>query len=233
MLFNYTDVSEENLTYHVHVTLRNLLNSIRPRVVTILTGGNALGKSFIRKQLPFSILEKLKIEEPETDFKVNRLVSQVSMQLRTDSNPLWGALSSMGADLPWESTSEHTITSIKGLLKAVTESEDPKDKRYLVIDELEIGMSKEVTLGMCEYLNSILDEILPKTYGILVITHSEIVVRTLKHFEFLNIEGLNEKDWLDRKIEPIDPSVLQNWSDKLCSYIVSLEKKAKDKENKK
>ena len=210
-MFDYKDISEEHLKAHIDRII-DVMKQIPLHKVTILTGGNALGKSLIRKQLPFHISEKLDVEGVKHD--IRHVVSSTSMQLRTEQRPEWGALSSCMHDAPWASTSESTVRLINSLIK-----EDQPTDRFIVIDELEIGMSREVIVGMCNYINEHYNELINKSYGILVITHSEDVVRTLKHDEFINIEGMSEQEWITRTIEPVDPELLGDWADKLFRAI--------------
>lgn len=201
---DYKDRSEERLNNHVDKLLE-IVEAIPLNQITILTGGNAMGKSVIRKQVGFHIQELLKKTSPKD------LVASISMQARTENKPEWGALSNMMHDLPWNSTSDFTIHSLRQLLKCT--------KKFLVIDEIEIGMSKEVQAGLCLYLNETLPEILKENLGLLVITHSDVVVKNLKHDKFLNIEGMTEEEWVNREITPISPDDLEAWADALFKTI--------------
>lgn len=207
---SYKNISRENLDKHIDHLL-NIIEEIPLNKITILTGGNAKGKSLIRKQLMFHVQKKLNKDS------YRNLISSISMQSRTESRPELGALSDIAHDLPWNSTSDFTIHSLKQLLKCT--------KKFIVIDELEIGMSKEVQMGLCIYLNDILPDILKNNYGLLVITHSDVVVNNLNHDKFINIEGLSEKDWVNREILPIDPEDLEKWADELFKAIRDRSKK--------
>lgn len=99
------------------------------------------------------------------------------------------------------------------------------ENRFIVIDELEIGMSREVQVGTCMMLNEKFEEIKDKLYGVLVITHSEDVVRNLKHDNFINIEGMSEEEWLNREIVPVNPSVLSKWAMELFKAVQNRTKK--------
>lgn len=198
--FDYKDISEEHLDSHIN-RIVDIAKNIEMDKITILTGGNALGKSLIRKQLVFYVADK-------KNCKPNKAVTSTSMQLRTQSQPEFGALSSMMHDLPWCSTSETTVSLLNGMISKA------KD-RFIVIDELEIGMSREVQVGVCKMLNEKLPELLENNYGIMVITHSEEVVRNLKHDNFINIEGLSEEEWINREIVPVDPEDLDKWAEEL------------------
>lgn len=217
---NYKDISKENLNNHID-RLLEILDGIETGKVTILTGGNATGKSVIRKLLNLRLMEKLGCDKS--------VVSSISMQMRTNTpdSLLGTGFDSMMKDLPWESTSEHTVCLLEGLLDVFNESEGNGRKRFLVIDELETGMSKEVQAGTCIWLNKILnpETVRDKTYGVLLITHSDTVVRTVRHDSFVNIDGMTEEEWLNREIVPVTPDELKNWSSALYVAIGKREKK--------
>ena len=206
---NYKDTSEETLNKHINHIL-DICDSIPVDKITILTGGNALGKSLIRKQLAFYISNK-------KDIPANKAVISVSMQTRTESRPEYSALSDMNHDLPWCSTSDSTINLLNGMLSHAK-------NKFIVIDELEIGMSREVQTGACNMLNEKFPDILKNNYGILVITHSEDVVKNLKHDNFINIEGMSEEQWLTRDIIPVDPSDLETLATALFKAVRDREK---------
>ena len=207
---NYKDTSKETLNKHIDHIL-DICDSIPTDKITILTGGNALGKSLIRKQLTFYISNK-------KDIPANKAVISVSMQTRTESRPEYSALSGMNHDLPWCSTSDSTINLLNGMLSHAK-------NKFIVIDELEIGMSREVQAGVCHMLNEKFPNILKNNYGILVITHSEDVVKNLNHDNFINIEGMSEEQWLTRDIIPVEPKDLESWATALFKAVRDREKK--------
>ena len=206
---DYKDISEEHLNAHVD-RIVELCNEVPLHKVTILTGGNACGKSVIRKQLALIIPDKL---DDEGILHGKSTVASASMQLRTESKPEWGAFSSITHDSPWSATSDATLNMINQLFR------NSSDPRYIIIDELEIGMSEELQIGFCNMLNKKLPEILEKNFGIMVITHSRHVVNTLNHDNFMNIEGMTENEWINREIVPIDPEDLEKWADELFKTI--------------
>ena len=206
---DYKDISEEHLNAHVD-RIVELCNEVPLHKVTILTGGNACGKSVIRKQLALIIPDKL---DDEGISHGKSTVASASMQLRTESKPEWGAFSSITHDSPWSATSDATLNMINQLFR------NSSDPRYIIIDELEIGMSEELQIGFCNMLNKKLPEILEKNFGIMVITHSRHVVNTLNHENFMNIEGMTEDEWINREIVPIDPEDLETWADELFKTI--------------
>lgn len=221
---NYKDITEKNINKHID-NIIDIANSIELNKVTILTGGNGCGKSVVRKLLTSIIKEKVKAIYNE---EINSpLVASVSMETRTASRPDFYALSSMMHDLPWTATSVNTISLIRNLCNSLLDSpsEKIKDKRFIVLDEIEIGLSEEVLLGLCDYLNYAFDKTKDKTLGVLVITHNRNVVKKLNHDKFLNIEGLTEGDWLNREIRPVSLDDLDEWSTALYSGIRKREKK--------
>lgn len=221
---DYKNISEKNINEHID-NIINIANSIELNKVTILTGGNGCGKSVVRKLLTRIIKEKVKAIYNE---EINSpLVASVSMETRTASRPDFYALSSMMHDLPWTATSVNTISLIRNLCNSLLDnpSEKIKDKRFIVLDEIEIGLSEEVLLGLCDYLNDAFDKTKDKTLGVLVITHNRNVVKKLNHDKFLNIEGLTEGDWLNREIRPVSLDDLDEWSTALYSGIRKREKK--------
>jgi Fe-S cluster assembly ATPase SufC len=197
------------------------MHEIEPNQVTVLTGGNALGKSLIRKQLVFAMDEKLTDLGIEHDKR--HVVASTSMQLRTENRSDWGALSMMAHDLPWCSTADSSFHCLQQLL-----NEDREEKRFFVIDELEIGMSREMQAGVAKFISDRMETLLDKSFGILIITHSADVVRNIKHDKFINIEGLTKEQWLNREIEPLDPEVLNKWASELFCAVRNREHKVNE-----
>lgn len=117
-----------------------------PNKLTILTGSNGGGKSFIRKLMN----SRIRDEFPNRELK--GLVAEVSMQKRTDTNnPLMG--SGFGYtffDNPEFPTSMSTYRLINRLLDSCIKEDDNK-KSYIVIDEPEIGMAEESQLGIAMF----------------------------------------------------------------------------------
>ncbi len=194
--------------------LIDLMENVQMHKITILTGGNGRGKSLIRKRLPFVISKKMNLSPDDA----HHCVKSVSMQLRTESRPEFGALSTMAHDRPWMPTSYSTFNTIKRLLE-LAESQN-NSNNYFVFDEIEIGMSSESIAGIVKYLNEEFEKIdFNKCYGIMIITHSEKIVKTLKHDYFLNIEGMTEDEWINREIVPTDFEVLYDESIKLMQTV--------------
>ena len=77
--------------------------------ITVMTGSNGSGKSMIRKQLPFAMQDRLKLDTPEEG---QRMVVSTSMDARTGSNVNLGALSNIMNDIDWIATSQNTFHSI-------------------------------------------------------------------------------------------------------------------------
>jgi predicted ATPase len=152
--------------------------------VTILTGRNAGGKSLIRKQLVFALSEKLDIPWKKL------FIPHASLQLRTEPKPEMGALAQLASDLPWIASSASTIEVIKKVFSN-------KDKaNYIIIDEPEIGLGIPLQLGLCDYINEQIEECKKLGIGVLVITHSKTIVENIKHENFINLEDMDENEWL-------------------------------------
>ena len=198
------------MDYNEHIdNLLDVLHSIEPHKITILTGGNGRGKSLIRKQMVFRVKEMF----GWTDKQMKHSVKSVSMQTRTEQRPDFGALSTAMHDDPTSPTSVSTYRLIENVMQYT-------DDNFIVLDEIEIGMSAESIAGICEFLNKKFQKIdREKCYGILVITHSDRVVRTLQHDVFVNLEGMNEEEWLNHEIIPTDFEQLEKESNELFCAI--------------
>lgn len=205
--------AEENIK-----RLQDVMDSIEPNKITILTGSNGSGKSLIRKQICFRLAKKLKI----SDYR--KLVAEVSMQKRTESVAEWDALSTCMHDLSWMPTSCSTFGLINDMFQVFLKED--ASKRYLVIDEPEIGMSKETQLGFVSYLVNKIPDILRYTYGLLIITHSEVLVDALKDkAEFFNIDkDCTADEWLHREIVPVNLEELEKKSGELYHAILDYSK---------
>lgn len=184
-----------------HITrIIEVAESIQPNRLTILTGSNGNGKSFIRKLMNSKMGEKF----PDRDAR--HLVTEVSMQKRTDSNnSLMGTgFGFMFFDNPRFPTSISTYNLIDKLLYSCVDSEKKRDKSYIVIDEPEIGMADESQLGIALYLKSKIPKILENSLGIMIITHSKFVVRELKdNADFFYTDyDMTANEWLERDIVP-------------------------------
>lgn len=194
-----------------HITrLIEVAESIQPNRLTILTGSNGNGKSFIRK------LMNSKMGEKYPDRDARKIVTEVSMQKRTDTNnPLMGTgFGFTFFDNPQFPTSMSTYRLIWRLLQSCATSKDEGRKSYLIIDEPEIGMAEESQLGIALYLKDKLPEILENSLGLMVITHSKIIVEELKEsadFIYTDCE-MTVDEWLDRDIIATDFEELEKQS---------------------
>ena len=158
--------------------LIKIAESIELGKLTILTGSNGSGKSVIRKLLPTRIQKKLGKDSPQG------LVSSLSFMSRAGLNSIFGI--NFLRDSEWTSTGDNTVHLLKTIIN--------HDERFIVLDEVELGMGEELQLSIANYINSIKDEVLKKSYGLLVITHSRIVAKTLKEDAFFNIDGIETKE---------------------------------------
>lgn len=191
--------------------LIKIAESIELGKLTILTGSNGAGKSVIRKLLPTRIQEKLGKDSPE------RLVSSLSFMSRCSLNSMLGI--NFLRDSEWTSTGDNTVH----LLKSIINHED----RFIILDEVELGMGEELQLATANFINSIKDEVLKKSYGLLVITHSRIIAKTLKEDAFFNVDGIKTKEeWINREIVPTDLDQFQKDCDEL--FIAIRDRSQKD-----
>lgn len=175
-------------------------DNLKLHETTILVGENGSGKSVVRKQLSLLLTKKTRNSKAK--------LKQVSMESRTGVDCIGMHLM---ADASWEPTSCHTYDLITSLFKSCFDNEENKKKRlipyFFVIDELEIGMSRESQLAMCNYLKDMIPKINKKSYGLLIITHSEFVVEQLKdvcNFMDLNNPKRTADEWINREIVPTD-----------------------------
>lgn len=171
-------------------------DSIDLSKVTILTGGNGSGKSFIRKQIQL-ICKGEGIP-----------CWTVSMDKRAGFDSNGTGMMVFGRDCEWLPTSINTLDTLKDF---GTKTENS----YGILDEIEIGMSEESQYGIALYINRQLEEFRKKNRGLLIITHSKYVVRHVKADEFINLEGMTKQEWLDREIVPTDFDSLDHDSNEL------------------
>lgn len=185
--------------------LIDITNSINITKKTLLTGRNAGGKSFIRKLLTSIIHNKYKLEGKKA------AVLQASQELRTKSNPEFGAMSSFAHDLEWLATSDNTLNCLKQII-------NKKDKAsYIIIDEPEIGLGEELLIGVCDWLNAELEHI---NCGILITTHSRIFIEHCNICdEWINLEGLTKFEWLHRVPEKLNKEEFDEFSYNLFEVI--------------
>jgi len=175
-----------------------LANKIELDRVTVLTGRNGSGKSLVRKILPGPISEKA-----GTDIK--HTVASVSMESRTQKKYDFGALSALGIDDPTNPTGSETIHNIEMIMNAVGKD----NRRYLVIDEPEIGCGEELVMAIVDKMNGMFGNLPDGCLGILVITHNRHIVKNLKA-DFINIEGMTKDEWLGREVVPVDIETFRN-----------------------
>ena len=196
-----------------------------PDGFTILTGSNGGGKSLLRNQFG------LKYQEDTERNPNKRKCKTISMELRTTVNPMWSALSGAMLDNEATPTSLNTFKLIKGVLKAagIFEEHEPGTIRmysetgYIIIDEPEIGMSEEMVLALGNYLLEIFPLIRAEKIGLMIITHSRILVdlltsippvtytvdEWLNTFRFINLDGLGLTEYVCRQPNPANLEALE------------------------
>lgn len=207
----------EGFDFEAHIDkIGDYADSLEYGKITILTGPNGYGKSLLRKIIQMETPEGKKLK-----------TASVSMSQRTNANHDFGALSGMMMDTKDDATSNHTSYIIESLLKS-------NDEKYIVIDEPEIGMGKEVLLGL---INNIQSDIAKRKdenrfHGMLIITHSEFLIDNFQYDNFVNLEGMTYDEWKNRKIEAIDPKELKMWCLELWRAIEKRIRTVKESKNK-
>jgi len=195
--------------------IREVTYKVEPHKVTVLTGKNGSGKSLVRKILSGNISEKC-----GTD--IEHTVAAVSMESRSNRKTDFSALNSAAIDDPENPTSLESLHNLKMILGSFTK-ENP---RYIVIDEPEIGMGAEMVMAFAAKLNSTFETLPEGCLGVMIITHNSYMVENLKG-DFLNMEGLNKEEWLNRKIIPTDLEKFQEDSHGLWRAIQNYTKNKK------
>ena len=179
--------------------------------ISILTGSNGSGKSFIRQQLNFR--DELK--------SAKKRVAHCSMQLRTALTG--GGMGAFTHDTEWDPTSVNTLNFIQTVSRSIHGG-------FMVLDEIEVGCSEETLMGMVDWINGHLREAIKGTFGCMVITHSPYVVKNLKFDHWFNLDGYKTKeDWLGRQIVAVDIEKLSKDSHDLFLYITNKEYKKRKK----
>ena len=193
----------ENLEQHVD-NLSDIMDNIPSKGITILTGSNGSGKSLIRNQFIFRLAQRAGVEAKNFKGKLG----SVSMQKRTESQPEWGAMSSVMHDTPWLPTSQNTLDLIDRVIETSFE--------YIIIDEPEIGMGEEIVMALVDYLNDKFQKHSDKGY--MIITHNRYIVEHLNSDYFFNLDGIKTKEeWLNRPLVKANLETLKE--NKLYFYI--------------
>lgn len=182
-----------------------VLHSIQPHRLTILTGPNASGKSLIRKQLTYHLMDSLGLPRDRPCVASIALSSRMS---RSDGAP----------NFFYEDDSEATSVNTIRLLNAVLKTSD----RFIVFDEPELGMSEETQLATALFLNGKKQEIIDRNLGILLITHSRVIASNIQEDDFLSVDPqyTSKEAWLTRTVVPTDLSTLPSESCELYRAIL-------------
>ena len=162
--------------------------------VLVVTGGNASGKSFLRRLLR----TKLKIQKIE------------AIDLSQEGRSSGGFVSCMVYGD--ESRSSTGSLSAHTFIAGMNTSRNRKNKHVIIWDEPEIGMGEELQLGTVQWLFDELKKWPSELQGVVLLTHSRYFVQAaFKHqgSKWYNLEGhKTPESWLNRKIEPVRPDVL-------------------------
>lgn len=205
--------------------IKQIADKIELGQITLLTGSNGSGKSLIRQQIRFRVAKKL-----GGDCAPLKITADISMAKRASSIPSLGALSGIFMDEPTDPTSLCSYSNVETLLNTFVKNTE-FSKRYLVLDEPEIGMTKESQLGLALLIKENVEALLQKTYGVLIISNSEYFISRLANIGvFLNMDGYESVDeWANRTIIPTDFSKLSKESSDLYRYFVENKKKCTNK----
>jgi predicted ATPase len=171
-------------------------DSIDTGKVTILTGGNGSGKSFIRKQMQLICKED------------SIPCWAVSMDQRAGFDSNGTGMMVFSRDCEWLPTSVNTLDRMRDFGTKTRGT-------FGILDEIELGMSEESQYGVALYINKQLEEFRKNNKGLLIITHSKYIARYVDADEFINIEGMTKQEWLDREIVPTDFDSLDRDSSEL------------------
>lgn len=203
--------------------IKQIADKIELGQITLLTGSNGSGKSLIRQQIRFRIARKL-----GGDCNPLKITADISMTKRASSIPSLGALSGIFMDEPTDPTSLCSYSNVETLLNTFVRNPE-SSKRYLVMDEPEIGMTKESQLGLALLIKKNAKDLLQKTHGVLIISNSEYFISQLADVGiFLNMDGYESVDeWVNRIIIPTDFSKLSKESSDLYRYFVANKKNSK------
>lgn len=190
-------------------SVKDAIEKINVGKITILTGNNASGKSLIRKVL------WQRIKELVNDGRGDRqYVWETSMERRTSQLSALGALSGAFRDNEWIATSANTILSINRFFQT-----DSETKHYIVFDEPEVGCGEEVQLGIANKINEKSNFFKNDNLGLLIITHSRLIVKNTNCDVFINLEGRTKEEWLNREVVAKDIDELYEENNSFFSYL--------------
>lgn len=195
--------------------IRDITKSIELNKITVLTGKNGCGKSLVRKLVGYYLADKLGLD------RMTSITSSTSLQQRTETRSDFGAFCSIMHDDPTSPSSLETFSKIEALIKLLE-----KEKRYLIIDEPELGMGEELIMTFINWFNNLFAKLPENCYGVLIITHSKLIVNGITS-EFRNFENMTKEEWLNRKIIPIDLVTFKQDSSGLYDEIQKQQKEKK------
>lgn len=184
-------------------------DSIDLNKVTILTGGNGGGKSMVRKQLGLICASQ----------GIKSFSCCMDKRAGFDSNK--GGFMVFDRDCEWLPTSINTFDTMEKFYQG-------KDL-FVILDEIEIGMSEESQYGIALHINKYLDEFRKNNHGMLIITHSRWLVKYVDADDFINMEGMTKEEWLNREIVPTDFTELAEQSNALFRALDDKMRAAKQK----
>ena len=204
----------------------SLNTTITDSPLTIITGQNGSGKSFIRKCLQSVYIKK-------ADIKIE--VIHISMSARTgslqDYNPL--AKVFMYGDEGEDSTGYNSVHLVEGSLRT---SRGRDNKHVIILDEPDTGMSEEMSAGIGKLLSDFMKDKPENLLGLYIISHSRYLLKQLLYHKPNHINTSGDEtleEYLNREVIPFTnfESFQDSCRDKYCkiSKIIDEIKKSKNK----
>jgi hypothetical protein len=191
--------------------------------ILVITGANSSGKSFLRRLWRLVGLPEGKEKEGKY------FIASLSQEARSTSDI---SRAFVYGDESWEATGLVTYNGIAGVLNNIKNNKDWTTPCILVLDEPEIGMSREMKYSVAQ---KILREVKPwpkNLAGIVVLTHSHTIVSNLmthKDARFYNLGNTysTHTDWLNREIKEVNLETITKESREKFRRITKMLEKVK------
>lgn len=162
--------------------------------LTVITGQNGSGKSFIRKYVQTVYIKK-------ADIKIE--VIHISMSARTGCDFSSGFVKSfIYGDEREDSTGYNSVNIVQG---AIRTSRDRDNKHVIILDEPDTGMSEEMSAGIGKLISDFMKDKPENLLGLYIISHSRYLLKQLlchnpNHLNTSGTETLEE--YLNREVIP-------------------------------
>lgn len=181
----------------------------------IMTGENAMGKSFMRRLYHQAMRKYGDIE-----------CIPVSQEARTTSG-IHRAF--MFGDEGEESTGAISCHSVKG---GISTCKARKEAHAIIFDEPDIGLSDSYARGLGIVLRDFVKKVPKKTFAVIVTSHNRNLIKELlplnpNHLRFGSPMTLDE--WVNREVEPASPEELGERSIDTWRKISAILEKRKSK----